>query len=265
MRSGPPAILRPPGKSSYENISPFRESLRGQFAVRIHWNHPATPPAQLSTAALLTKRPRAQEETGIIFRRRKIRISPMCRTARRPIAAWLELSDPLRMSAPTCVKLSPEEKLEILRRLDEFHFWHSLDDRRMCRECGHSITGWEIQVIEGKHPRDRMRLQCPTEGCVSSPSQWVYADPVLAARLRSDIPSFDLQSTTQIEDLSVIYRGRIQTVRRASHRYNEKAAVAGPFGAMHPGQRSFSFRAAVARLPLLRSVATGLHAFHPIA
>src|SRR2546421_571209 len=126
---------------------------------------------------------------GYYFRRREIGISPMRGTEFRPIAASLKFSDPLHMSAAPSAKLSPEEKLEILRRLDEFHFWHSLDDCRMCRECGHSITGWEIQVIEGKGARDKMRLQCPTEGCVSTPAQWVYADPVLAAMLRSDIRS----------------------------------------------------------------------------
>ena len=183
----------------------------------------------------------------------------------RPIAASLKSSDPLRMSAAPSVKLSPQEKVEILRRLDEFHFWHSLDDCRMCRECGHSITGWEIQVIDGKNAREKMRLQCPTEGCVSTPAQWVYADPVLAAMLRSDIPSFDVQLATQTKDLSLTYRGHVQTVRRAWHGYHEKAAIACPFGMARGSPRSFSFRMAVARLPMLRSVATGLHAFHPIA
>ena len=177
----------------------------------------------------------------------------------RPIAASLKFSDPLRMSAAPSVKLSPEEKLEILRRLDEFHFWHSLGDRRMCRECGHSITGSEIQVVEGKDAREKMRLQF--DNMVSDTKKNVKR----AATGFGVCQEQRVVDHHQTKDLSLTYRGHVQTVRRAWHGYHEKAAVACPFGVAHASQRSFSFRAAVARLPMLRSVATGLHAFHPIA
>jgi hypothetical protein len=89
------------------------------------------------------------------------------------------------MHPPCPLSLSPEDKLDALRSLDEFHFWHSLDDRRNCKRCGRSISGRQILVLELKGTRGRLRLQCPTVGCISTPSDWVYADPVLAARLKS--------------------------------------------------------------------------------
>ena len=92
--------------------------------------------------------------------------------------------EPMHPSRP--LSLSPEDKLDALRSLDEFHFWHSLDDRRNCKRCGRSISGRQILVLELKGTRGRLRLQCPTVGCISTPSDWVYADPVLAARLKSE-------------------------------------------------------------------------------
>ncbi len=46
------------------------------------------------------------------------------------------------------IKLSDEERLEILRRLDPFHEWRSLDEKRYCMVCGKIITGSQIQVAE---------------------------------------------------------------------------------------------------------------------
>jgi len=34
------------------------------------------------------------------------------------------------VSASTPLHLAPEDKLDVLRYLDEFHYWHSLDDQR---------------------------------------------------------------------------------------------------------------------------------------
>jgi hypothetical protein len=70
-------------------------------------------------------------------------------------------------------RLSDDEKLEVLRRLDQFRQWHSLDEERYCLVCGKLITGRQIQVagrIPGNEP---LRLSCPTQGCNSIPMDWV--------------------------------------------------------------------------------------------
>jgi hypothetical protein len=88
------------------------------------------------------------------------------------------------MSLPLPVRLLPEEKLDLLRYLDEFHFWHSLDDRRLCKRCQKQITGRQIEVMKGSG----LRLQCPTEGCESTSAEWIYEDPVSAAKRPCDPP-----------------------------------------------------------------------------
>lgn len=90
------------------------------------------------------------------------------------------------MSASTPLQLNSGDKLDLLRYLDEFHYWHSLDDERRCRRCSRLITGRQILVVELQGTRGKLRLQCPTVGCVSTPSEWVYADPILAAKRRSE-------------------------------------------------------------------------------
>ena len=90
------------------------------------------------------------------------------------------------MPAATPLRLTLEEKIDALRHLDEFHFWHSLDDVRICRRCHRHITGWQIEVVEVAGGADPLRLQCPTPDCKSSPGEWVYADPILAAKMRNN-------------------------------------------------------------------------------
>jgi hypothetical protein len=36
--------------------------------------------------------------------------------------------------------------LDVLRRLDQFREWHSLDDKRFCLVCGKIISGRRIQI-----------------------------------------------------------------------------------------------------------------------
>ncbi len=71
------------------------------------------------------------------------------------------------------IKLSDEEKLEILQRLDQFRLWHSLDEKRYCLVCGEIITGREIQVIWGTRGNGPLRIICPTEHCKAIPMDWV--------------------------------------------------------------------------------------------
>jgi len=77
------------------------------------------------------------------------------------------------MSAYTPLQLSPEDKLDALRYLDELHFWYSLDDKRLCQSCGRRISGRQIVVVELKGTRGKLELQCPSAGCFSTPTDWV--------------------------------------------------------------------------------------------
>jgi hypothetical protein len=79
------------------------------------------------------------------------------------------------------VKLSDADKLDALRRLDQFRQWHSLDDKRFCLVCGKIITGRQIQVAGGTRGNGPLRLSCPTEQCNSIPMDWVLpTDEILA-------------------------------------------------------------------------------------
>ena len=81
--------------------------------------------------------------------------------------------------APT--KLSDEEKLEVLRRLDQFRQWRSLEEKRYCLVCGTLISGRQIEVGGGTRGNGPLRLSCPTEGCNSIPMDWVLpTDEILA-------------------------------------------------------------------------------------
>jgi hypothetical protein len=70
-------------------------------------------------------------------------------------------------------RLSDEEKIQVLRRLDQFRQWHSLDEKRYCLVCGNLISGRQIQVTGGTRGNGPLRLSCPTERCNSIPMDWV--------------------------------------------------------------------------------------------
>ena len=77
------------------------------------------------------------------------------------------------MSCFSSITLSDEEKLFVLRRLDQFRQWHSLDQKRYCLVCGEMITGREIQVIENPCGETPLRVVCPTKHCDAMPIEWV--------------------------------------------------------------------------------------------
>jgi hypothetical protein len=143
------------------------------------------------------------------------------------------------MSASSPLQLPSNDKLDVLRYLDEFRYWHSLDDERLCQRCQRTITGRQIVVIELQGTRGRIRVQCPTAGCASTVSEWVYANPVQAAQNRagSSLPKQHEKGPAAIP---------------RSQRKRIFAAAS-------------SFRELAARLRLLRPIATALHAFHPVA
>jgi hypothetical protein len=79
------------------------------------------------------------------------------------------------------LKLSEQEKLEALQRLDRFRKWRSLDEKRYCLVCSTIITGREIHIIGGTRGAGPLRVICPSHGCHSIPMDWVLpTDEVLA-------------------------------------------------------------------------------------
>jgi hypothetical protein len=75
------------------------------------------------------------------------------------------------LSPPT--PLSDAERLDALRRLDQFREWRSLDDTRYCLVCGKIITGQRIQVAGDTRGNGLLQLSCPTQRCNSIPMDWV--------------------------------------------------------------------------------------------
>jgi len=79
------------------------------------------------------------------------------------------------------IKLSDDDKLEALQRLDQFRKWSSLEEKRYCLVCSSIITGRDIQVIGGTRGMGPLRMICPIDGCHSIPMDWVRpTDEVLA-------------------------------------------------------------------------------------
>ena len=84
------------------------------------------------------------------------------------------------MALVSSIKLSDEEKLAILQRLDQFRHWHSLDEKRYCLVCGEIVTGRQIQMIMDTCGDRSLRIICPTKHCDSVPIEWVWpTDDVL--------------------------------------------------------------------------------------
>jgi len=167
------------------------------------------------------------------------------------------------MSASS-LKLVAQDKLDLLRYLDEFHYWHSLDDERRCKRCSRVINGHQILVFELNGTRGKMRLQCPTVACMSTPSDWVYADPFLAAKLRRDFRPgesplhFAKGLVERAHDRRTDTAPKPNAVRAKTSSLSACATQPSIFAP------SFSLRALLARLTLLRPIATALHAIRPV-
>jgi hypothetical protein len=93
-----------------------------------------------------------------------------------------------------------------------------------------------------------LRLQCPTPGCPSGPSEWVYANPVRFAA--AGTPPAGTPQTHHHNAHAA----------SANYRQTENARTRKA-----PRRRRASLRATLARLPVLRPLATGLHAIYPVA
>jgi len=83
----------------------------------------------------------------------------------------------------TAARMADDEKLEVLRRLDQFRHWHSLDEKRYCLVCGKLISGRQIQVDGGTRGNGPLRLGCPTEKCNSITMDWVLPTNEVLAKV----------------------------------------------------------------------------------
>jgi hypothetical protein len=87
----------------------------------------------------------------------------------------MTLADPVNLSDP--------DKLDVLRALDQFRQWRSLDEKRYCLVCGKIITGRQIEVAGGTRSDEPLRLSCPTAQCNSIPMDWVLPTDEILARV----------------------------------------------------------------------------------
>jgi hypothetical protein len=100
------------------------------------------------------------------------------------------------------VELLDSDKLHILRRLDQFRTWQTLDDKRYCLSCGKLITGREILVVGGTRGSGPLRVICPTKGCHSIPMDWVLpTDEVLAKQSEQQPSRTDAAAATGQADV----------------------------------------------------------------
>jgi hypothetical protein len=79
--------------------------------------------------------------------------------------------------------LTDADKLEVLRCLDQFRQWGSLDEKRYCLVCSKIIAGRQIQVAGGTRANGSLRLSCPTDGCNSIPMDWVLPTDEIIAKV----------------------------------------------------------------------------------
>jgi hypothetical protein len=79
--------------------------------------------------------------------------------------------------------LTDADKLEVLRCLDRFRQWRSLDEKRYCLVCSKIIAGRQIQVAGGTRANGSLSLSCPTDGCNSIPMDWVLPTDEIIAKV----------------------------------------------------------------------------------
>jgi hypothetical protein len=72
------------------------------------------------------------------------------------------------------IRLHPQldERLLILRALDQLRAWSSLDDERVCILCDKKFSGRQVAIRRNRS--GQYEAHCPTGGCNAGPSQWVY-------------------------------------------------------------------------------------------
>src|SRR4051812_17536247 len=118
-----------------------------------------------------------------------MRIFPMPRFAKPPIARLCGFGDHSGIEIPAPIRLRSKDKLVIVRRLSYRTPWESLSEKRQCTTCGTIFSGRQIDVVGGTRTSGPLRLLCPTEGCRSRMEDWIKLRPKRAASTeQSPIP-----------------------------------------------------------------------------
>ena len=78
------------------------------------------------------------------------------------------------MQSESAIEVQAQDKLRWLRRLDGGRGWESLDDYRVCRCCGKTFGGRQVQLVGGTRGHGPVRFLCPTPNCPSTPADWLY-------------------------------------------------------------------------------------------
>src|ERR1043166_7134667 len=105
----------------------------------------------------------------------------MHRFAVPPIVTVSNLECFGQMTLLVPIQFADADKLQVLRHLDRYRTWRSLDEKRYCLACGRIINGHDIQVVGGTRGTGPLRVVCPTRGCHSIPMDWgIPTDEVLA-------------------------------------------------------------------------------------
>ena len=126
-------------------------------------------------------------------------------------------------SAP--LRLTLQDKLDALRKLDSAARWESLDDQRYCTRCDRVITGRQIEVAGGTRAHGPLRLECPTQDCEGTPADWTSSAPDHKRRAREDgergndgatgtLRTGYVQIRGGSEGISITHNGRAAVIRR---------------------------------------------------
>ena len=116
----------------------------------------------------------------------QIGFSPIAESTVLPIVRAVDAKVVCRaVPLSTETRLSDDQKLEALRRLDQFRQWRSLEEKRYCLVCGKVIMGRQIQVVGGTRGNGPLRLNCPTEGCNSITMDWVLPTNEILAKMET--------------------------------------------------------------------------------
>ena len=158
---------------------------------------------------------RSRELSGVGVRTDPIRIgfSPIGESTVLPIVLVIDGKVICQtVGLTTATRVSDDEKLEVLRRLDQFRQWHSLDEKRYCLVCGQLITGRQIQVAGGRRGNGPVRLNCPTQSCNSIAMDWVLPTDEILVRVEKLAEEERKASTVQPALHPAVANGNGKTV-----------------------------------------------------
>lgn len=124
------------------------------------------------------------------------------------------------------IQCTDADKLQILRQLDRYRTWRSLDEKRYCLSCSRVIQGHDILVVGGTRGTGPLRVVCPTRTCHSIPMDWVIpTDEVLAhmSILQDAAPAGEVHIVSDLTRVS--FGTRLRKFARQFRRQPSRAEV----------------------------------------